>query len=151
MKRVSLVFLLLFLLCFKEGFSQNNVSKRQLKEYRNNPVWITMMDDSTVNYHEAKTAFDEFWRGKPTPEELNEGEVEGEEEHERNIVSRMLKSDKRYKAEIVQYSFEHRKFKYWLRKNEPYVREDGSIMSQGEQDYLLNQELANRNAATNSK
>ncbi|MEY3416826.1 MAG: hypothetical protein RL711_134 [Bacteroidota bacterium] len=133
--------------------AQTNLrSQSTLKEYRNHPHWISMMDDSTVNYLEAKVAFDEFWRGKPTPEELNEGEVEGENEaHERNIFARLLKSDKQYKAEIVVYAFEHRKFNYWLRHNAPYVKEDGSLMSQTEREAMLQQELANRQAASSIK
>ena len=127
-------------------------SKKQLREYRNNPHWINMMDDSTANYYEAKLAFEEFWRGKPTPEQLNEGEFEAEEEeHDRSIFARILKSDNQYKAEIVQYAFEHRKFNYWLRKNAPYVKADGTVMSQAEKDQIVQQEIANRNATSNSK
>jgi hypothetical protein len=126
-------------------------SKQQLKEFRNHPLWVNMMDDSTVNYHTAKAAFEEFWRGKPTPEQLNEGEIEGEEEHERNIFARIFKSDKRFKEEIVVFAFEHRKFNYWLRKNAPYVREDGTIMSQAERDAIVQKELDSRQAASTSK
>jgi hypothetical protein len=143
----------LMLLALSTCIAQNTpTSKKQLKAFRNHPHWVSMMDDSTVNYHEAKAAFDEFWKGKPTPEELNEGEFEEEnEEHERNIFARILKSDKQYKAEIVQYAFEHRKFNYWLRTNAPYVRPDGSLMSQAERDAMVQQEIANRNTASATK
>lgn len=143
--------ILVGILLANQAFTQS-IDKKQLKEYRNHPHWVKMMDDSTVNYHTAKAAFEEFWRGKPTPEELNEGEVEGEnEEHERNIFARILKSDKKYKEEIVQYAFEHRKFNYWLRKNAPYVKADGSLMSQAEREAMVQQEIANRQAAASSK
>lgn len=150
MKKIFLLGIGLLLAQIIFGQSKT-IDKKKLKEFRNNPVWITMMDDSTVNYYEAQIAFDEFWRGKQSPGELNEGEHGEEEEHERSIAARILKSDKRYKEEIVQYAFEHKKFKYWLRKNAPYVKEDGTVMSQSEKDALVQQELANRNAASNSK
>lgn len=108
-----------------------------------------MMNDSSVNYFQAKIAFEEFWRGKPSPESIMEGEKE--EQEERSFLSRILKSEKTYNAEILQYAEEHKKFLHWLRVNKPYVKEDGSIMSEEEKQALVQQELNNRKAATSNK
>jgi hypothetical protein len=122
-------------------------NKAQLKTYKNNPVWIAMMDDPNVNYNEAKFAFETFWDGKPTPESIMEGEEEENESEERNIFQRIIKSDKQYKKEIVQYAGDHKKFNYWLREHAPYVKENGSLMNENEIQSLIHQELENRKAS----
>jgi hypothetical protein len=143
--------LLFLLICFSfSAFAQNECSKKQLREYRNHAHWVSMMNDSTVNYFQAKIAFEEFWKGKPTPESIMEGEKE-EQGEERSLIARILKSEKTYQAEILEYSVEHKKFLHWLRVNAPYVKQDGSIMSQKEKDAMLQQELMNRNSSTPSK
>ena len=125
--------------------AQELTDKAKFKAYRKSPKWIEMMNDSSVNFYEAKLAFETFWKEKPSPEELSEGELEGEnEEHERSFISRIFKSDRKYKEEITQYAFAHRKFRFWLLKNAPYVKQDGTIMSQVEKEALVVQELANR-------
>lgn len=143
--------LLFLLICFSfSAFAQNECSKKQLREFRNHAHWVSMMNDSTVNYFQAKIAFEEFWKGKPTPESIMEGEKE-EQGEERSLISRILKSEKTYHAEILEYSVEHKKFLHWLRVNKPYVKEDGSIMSEEEKQALVQQELNNRKAATSNK
>lgn len=129
--------------------SVHECSKKQLREYRKNAHWVKMMNDSSVNYFQAKIAFEEFWRGKPSPESIMEGEKE--EQEERSFLSRILKSEKTYNAEILQYAEEHKKFLHWLRVNKPYVKEDGSIMSEEEKQAMVQQELNNRKAATSNK
>jgi hypothetical protein len=142
--------LLFLIICFSISAFAQNENKKLLREYRKNAHWITMMNDSNVNYFQAKIAFEEFWKGKPTPESIMEGEKE-EQGEERSFVSRILKSKKSYNAEILEYSVEHKKFLHWLRENEPYVKEDGTIMTQEEKEAMVQQELNNRKAATPSK
>ena len=138
----SLFSFLFILSMFSSLQAQHPVSKKQLREYHKNPHWIKMMSDSSVNFYEAKTAFEEFWKDKPTPESILEGEKE--EEHKRSFVARVLKSDATYNAEITQYTEDHKKFLFWLRQNAPYVKEDGTLMSPEERDALIQQELINR-------
>ncbi len=142
--------ILFILICFSSSAFAQNVSKKQLREYRNHPHWINMMNDSNVNYFQAKAAFEEYWKGKPNPESIMEGEKE-EGGEKRSLLSRLTKSEKTYNAEILQYSVEHKKFVFWLRENAPYVKEDGSIMSQDEREAMVQQELNNRKTATPSK
>lgn len=151
-----LQFKILFILFFlgSSAFAQNDslhqCSKKQLREYRKKAQWVNMMNDTNVNYFQAKIAFEEFWKGKPSPESIMEGEKE-EGDNERSLLSRIFISEKKYNAEILQYSEEHKKFLNWLRVNAPYVKEDGTIMSQQEKEALIQQELKNRQAATPSK
>jgi hypothetical protein len=123
-----------------------HTSKKQLREYRNHPHWIKMMDDSTVNYREAVIAFDEFWKDKPEPEAFMRGgeEYGKEEEHERSFLQRIIKSDKKYKEEIVAYAEAYKRFGFWRMQNAAFVKEDGSIMTAAEQQKLIEQELLNR-------
>jgi hypothetical protein len=121
----------------------NEISKKRLKSFKAHPHWITMTQDSNVNYLEAKIAFETFWNRKPCPESILEGETENESE-ERNIFQRIIKSDKAYKADIVQYASEYKKFKFWLREKSPYVKPDGFLMTDKEMQSLIEQELKNR-------
>lgn len=137
------MFILVFsVFLINTGFSQNTiVIKKQLREYRNNPHWISMMKDSSVKFADAVTAFDEFWKGKPSPEELMEGESETSE---RSIVSRIFYSEKQEKADILAFAEDHKRFLYWKQKNELYVKPDGTVMSAEEKQALVKQELENR-------
>lgn len=138
MKRIAILILSLL------AFTIYAQSSSKLKEYRKNPLWIEMMEDKTVNYHEAVLAFDEFWKGKPEPEGELEGNNEGEEKEERSFVARIFKSDKRLKEELMSYATDFKKFRYWKRKYAAYVRTDGSIPTEEEIQLLIQQELSNR-------
>ncbi len=126
--------------------AQNQPDKATLKAYRKNPVWVQMMNDPNTNYNEAVAAFDEFWRGKPEPEEVMRGErEEGESERqERSFLSRLFKSEAKEEQEILQYAEEYKRFTFWRQQNAGYVKPDGKVMSPEEQQALLEQELRNR-------
>lgn len=121
----------------------NEISNKRLRSFKAHPYWIDMMQDSSVNYLEAKIAFETFWKNKPSPESIIEGETE-EESEERNIFQRMVKSDKKYKSEIIQYAGAHKKFRYWLRENLAYIKPNGLLMNTSEIKALIQQELNNR-------
>lgn len=116
--------------------AQNPPDKAKIKFYQKNPVWIRMMDDSTVNYNEAKIAFEEFWKGKEEPEE------EGYETNEKrkSLLARLFENDE----DSEKYAFEHKRFENWLRTKAPYVKPDGTLMSDDEYLKLINEELRRR-------
>jgi predicted RNase H-like nuclease (RuvC/YqgF family) len=91
-----------------------------------------MMDDPNVNYHQAKKAFEEFWKDRGEPEEEEKHEHE-KEKKERSVFKRLLKSDERLEEENRELSIPYRRFKKWLIDMEPYVQPDGSILSMDEQ------------------
>ncbi len=137
----KLIFHILITLVVTIAYGQT--PKSTMRDYRKNPRWIQMMEDSTVNYHQAVIAFDEFWKGKPEPE----GELEGnehEEHEERSLLSRLLKSDDKLKEEVMQYASEFKRFRYWKRKYAAYVRSDGSIPTEEDIKKLIEQEIINR-------
>jgi len=114
--------------------SDSSVTKDKREKainYSKHPHWIQMMDDPNVNYHQAKKAFEEFWKDRGEPEE-EEHDHEGEKK-ERSLLKRILKSDERLEEENRELSIPYRKFKKWLIDMEPYVQPDGSILSIEEQ------------------
>ncbi len=140
---------LFLLLWFSQlSIAQSQIGKEKLKEFRNNPKWKEMMKDPNANYYETIAAFDEFWRGKPNPLELMEGEKEALEElEERSFVSRIFKSNKTLKNEALQYVEDFKKFNYWQIQSEGFLKPDGKVMSQDEIQEMVQQELQNRQKA----
>lgn len=105
------------------------------KEYRKHPVWIDMMNDSTVNYFEIKKAFDLFWQNKPLPTEEEEiiGERNGKAREKESFLKNLFKSKKeRQEEDSNKYAFAYKKFKHWELINLPYVQEDGRILTASE-------------------
>lgn len=105
------------------------------KEYRKHPVWIDMMNDSTVNYFEIKKAFDLFWQNKPLPTEEEEiiGERNGKAREKESFLKNLFKSKKEKQEEDSnKYAFAYKKFKHWELINLPYVQEDGRILTASE-------------------
>lgn len=97
------------------------------KQMKSSPVWIQMMDNKQTNYFEAKRAFELYWEGRELPIQENDLFILNNEDKEN---SSLLQSTRNEKDEDVQaYSFEYKKFKHWLLKNEQFVKADGTIMS----------------------
>ncbi len=128
--RLSLLFCCLFYLSF-QAVSQNHSEK----EYSKKPLWINMIKDPTINYFEAKKAFDLFWKNKPLPTEEDEiiGEKHGTGEKRNSFLKELFKSKKeRQEEESQKYAFEYKKFKHWEKTSLPYVQPDGKILTQDE-------------------
>lgn len=81
------------------------------------PLWVSAMsNDSTVNYFKAVKNFEDYWKGKKTPDE----------------VENQLKTGEKQKNED-KYAADYKRFKHWKMMNEPYVQEDGTILSKQKQ------------------
>lgn len=114
------------------AFSQSkNYSDKYLSKH---PVWIQMIDKEETNYFEATKAFDLYWKNRELPleeEEVLDSKFEKErKEDEKGFFYRLFH---RNEAEAKKYVFEYKKFKHWQRSVEPYVQEDGRILSKEEQ------------------
>ncbi len=98
------------------------------------PVWIQMIDKEETNYFEAVKAFDLYWKNRELPveeEEVLDSKFQKErEEEEKGFFYRIFH---REEAEAKKYVFEYKKFKHWQRLVEPYVQEDGRILTKAEQ------------------
>ena len=131
-----LAILVFILLAFTSGSNaqeaQMSKDTSNYKLYRTIPLWKDMIDDTTANYFEVQKAFDLFWEGKKLPEE--EEEVIGEKGRlKNNWVNRIFNANELKEQELREkYSFDYKRYRRWLIKAEPYVKEDGSIMTPSE-------------------
>ncbi|WP_291285608.1 hypothetical protein [Flavobacterium sp.] len=144
MKKPTIILLpLLFFL--QLSIAQSQIGKEKLKEFSKSPKWKEMMNDPNANFNETNVAFKEFWKGKPNPLELMEGEEEALEElEERSFISRLFKSNKTLKKESLQHAEDFKKFNFWRIKSEGFVKSDGSVMTRDEIQEMVRQELQSR-------
>ena len=105
-------------------------SKKNLN-YSKHPYWIEMMNDPQANYFETIKAYDAFWENRKQPKE--EDEIIGQSktpEARKNFLQRWFKSkEEREEEEIKKYALDVKKFRHWKIKTEPFVQEDGRILS----------------------
>ncbi len=148
-KKISTL-LLLALLFTGSAFAQSAAESHHSKHYSKEPLWIRMMDDPQVNYHETIKAFRLYWKERVLPKEpfeTDEMEVferevglikEGESEKEK--VREEKQKLKKQKPNEINYAAEVRAFKGWLQSVQPWLREDGSIISAEEQQAIINKQ-----------
>jgi hypothetical protein len=110
--------------------------KKKLKHYAKEPVWVDMMEDPSVNYFEADKAFKTFWKDRKAPVEndiIIDGKEMKEHNEDRSRLGQILHAEEdKEEKELEEYRFEHKKFKHWQMMVEPYVQEDGRILSNEE-------------------
>jgi len=131
------------------GFGQG--TRKKEKEYKKNPIWIDMMNDPNANYFETIKAFRIYWEHRELPKEpfeeagkdIFEKEIglitddESEEEREREIERKHKKWSKKKNNPTINYASQVRAFKGWFHTVQPWVREDGSILSEEERQRIL--------------
>ncbi|MDF2455167.1 MAG: hypothetical protein K0R51_1160 [Cytophagaceae bacterium] len=132
MKKTLFLGLLLFACLTARAQDQSSDDKTK-KYYTNNPVWTQMMKDPNVNFFEVNKAFEIYWEDREKPELEREGGEEKEEEKERSLFSRLIKSDKKEEAERNEYAFAYKQYIKWRIEVEPFVQPDGRILSAEEQ------------------
>lgn len=145
--RLQITFVAAILLLFVNQIqAQKKASK---KGYKNNPVWIQMMNDTSANYFETTKAFREFFKERALPKEPNE--VEGEDAFEKEVGLEENEGKKKGKRELKReakrsstkepdYSAEVRAFKGWFYTTQPWVRSDGSIIGPQLRQAIINQQ-----------
>ncbi len=120
--------------------AQNNLNSN----YSKNPEWIQMMDNPNVNYYEAVKAYNEYWKNREKPGELEESTMNSKEkmkeykrEHKHDGDKKPL-SDKEKKElqEKENMIYQIKRFENWMLTVKPYVQEDGRILSQAEIDAI---------------
>ena len=109
---------------------QTDASKLAL--YRSTPVWKDMLDDPNANFFEVQKAFNLFWEGKEMPAEEND--IIGENHRLKNNFINRIFNAKELKEQQAReaLSFDCKKYRWWLIKTEPFIHDDGSIMSSEE-------------------
>ena len=135
---------LLLSLCSNTAYAQQPTTKYESSKFRSKPVWIEMMNDPEANYFETLKAFREFWRGYKLPGEPEELERNDSFEKEVGLEDQEEDKDKerekkrvRKSKEAGDYSFEVKQFKGWFRDVQPWVQQDGHILSQEERQKLI--------------
>ena len=100
-------------------------------EFKTKPVWITMMDDSAVNYYQAVKAFDMYWAGRIKPEEdAEKGEENRREEKERRRYEKKLaKMTAAERNEFDRVNYQYKRFVNWMHEVKPYVQASGRILT----------------------
>lgn len=147
--------------CSVMAMAQNSSNTYNPKKYKKEPLWIQMMDDPKANYYETIKAFRVYWKDRVLPKEPFE--TEGAESFEREVglvtdkeseekrEREEKKRAKRNKTKGVDYSAEVRAFKGWIQGVKPWVKEDGSIVTEQERQAIVDKqqreikELENKN------
>ncbi len=122
----------LLLLCLIALSTNAFAQKTSSKNYAKHPVWITMMNDS-VNYFEALKAFNTYWKSRPKPSE--EDEIIGEHRKKEKMGWKAERAEERQEASN-KLAFQYKRFKWWQMKVEPWVQDDGSILSKEKQQEI---------------
>jgi hypothetical protein len=122
---ISTIFLLIC--CINISMSQTDTARYRL--YRSSAIWKDMLDDPNANYFEVQKAFELFWSGKERP--LEEDEIIGESHRlKNNFINRTFNAKELKEQQLLDaLAFDIKRYHWWLIKMEPYVQEDGSIMS----------------------
>jgi hypothetical protein len=137
-------YIILLIVAFGSLTSSAQATKKNLN-YSKHPYWIEMMNDPGANYFETLKAYDVFWENRKQPKE--EDEIIGQSKTagaKKNFLQRWFKSkEEREEEEIKKYALDVKKFKHWKLKTEPFVQEDGRILS-AEERLKLWQEQQNK-------
>jgi hypothetical protein len=149
-RKISYIFILVLFLSLAVG-AQNTTKKYSTRKLKKEPHWIEMMNNPNANYYETIRAFRLYWKDRVLPREPFEtegmdsferevgliDENESEKEREREERRRAKQNKKR-----IDYSAEVRAFKGWLQDVKPWVREDGSIMTEQERQAIVDKQQA---------
>jgi len=116
-----------FILCICGPAQAQNTKTTAL--YKASPVWKDMLDDPNANFFEVQKAFELFWEDREMP--MEEDEIIGERDKlKNNLINRIFNSNQlKEQEECEALSFDCRRYRRWLIKTEPYIHDDGSIMS----------------------
>jgi hypothetical protein len=98
------------------------------------PIWIAMMDDTNANYLQAVEAFDIYFAHHQKPE----GESDMDIKKVTKNKKRFTKREMREAHEEAYLRMQVKKFAWWKIKVEPYVQEDGRILTPTERILLNN-------------
>lgn len=107
--------------------------------YKKEPLWITMHRDTSVSYHEAVRAFNEYWKERPKPDG-EEGELERKKEKDSVLKRLFMPGEVQKEKESEEYAFEYKRFNNWKRENAPFVQPNGRLLTPNERMELWKQQ-----------
>jgi hypothetical protein len=146
MRTKTLQLTALFFLALNCAFAQE---KTQESRYKKEPLWIVMMEDTTVNFYETVKAFREYFEERAMPKEPME--TEGGDSFEREVGLEERdggeKSEKeRERENRIQnpnepsYASEVKSFRGWYYSTQPWVRENGTIVGPLERQAIIDKQ-----------
>ena len=121
MKKLSLLFLVFF---YGHLVHAQQLKAFTEKDYARNPIWISMIKDTTTNFFEAEKAYKIYFQHHEKPG--GEHDIIGEHSKESKSPSgkelHRLQSEDHMRMEV-------KKYERWRQKMLPYVQEDGTILT----------------------
>lgn len=120
------IYLLIPLLFSLNSFGQ--AGKFTEKDFAQKPCWIILMNTEGVNFNETIKAYDIYWQHHLLPAEDGDRTIGKIDQNKKRASKKELK-ERREEADI---RFQVKKFQHWKIKNEPFVKEDGHIMTAAE-------------------
>ncbi len=121
MKRIILAIFLMLPFCCANAQQKNGNTE---KNYAKKPLWITMMDDTKVNFFEIEKAYNVYWQHHEKPE--------GEDYEIGSYREREKAPSKRKQRRISQENdlrMAVKKYEVWHEQTLPYVQPDGRILN----------------------
>lgn len=103
------------------GIGQNKDIR--IPNYSKMPYWIEMIKNPNVNYYDAVTAYEEFWKGRKNPLDNNAANKDV------TCSQRQSGQDKKERILYLKYVAECEKFENWKTSVKPRVQPDGRIVS----------------------
>lgn len=144
----ALVFLVL-LLWPQLQYAQPANTKYDPATYKDQPVWIDMMNDPGANFYETLNAFRQFWTGYELPEEPEELEQNGRFKRDiglkpDKVITRDTTPSKplptRTASNGNDFAYEVKQFKGWFRNAQPWVKKNGQVMTLEERQQLIDRQ-----------
>lgn len=156
--RNLLVTVTILLFIHPQIFAQDNSP-----DYRNNPVWIKMMEDPNTNFYEAVKAYETFWMYHEKPndeaeemenaalqssEKMNDKQKKALEKKNREKERELNKENKKKLSESDllkleekrEMTYQCKRFEDWMREVKPFVQNDGRILSAEERMEIYNKQ-----------
>jgi hypothetical protein len=118
--------LLVAVLMTTVSFAQTRLLTEQ--DYSQKPHWIKMIEIEGVNFNETVKAYDIYWQHHKMPGEDGDRYIGKGDQKKKKLSKKELKESR----EEAEMQFQIKKFLHWKIKYEPFVKENGNIMTAAE-------------------
>ena len=129
MKKIIPVFICLFL----AQFCSARLAAQENKDYAKNPVWISMIKDTSANFFEIEKAYATYFNHHEKPSGENDviNERDKKEKYPSKREQRKMQAENAMRIEV-------KKYEHWRMMMLPYVQKDGHILTPTERLKIYN-------------
>ena len=120
--------LLLITLLFTALAGYGQTKSPANKDFAKQPLWIQMIDVEGVSFTETVKAFEIYWQNHIMPEDEGDRYIGKGDQKKKKLTKKELKEGR----EEAAMRFQIKRYEHWKIKNEPFVKEDGHIMTAAE-------------------